>query len=174
MKDDPATAYDLFAETVDQHADSLLLREECKNMITYQKAVAARDSGHYTEAYELFHKLDDYQDSSSQASAMMAKQQYQEAKKAADTGKYEDAVYLLENLTDKDSLDVEQLMTKPLFVSKDLNIDELLPIMAEHRFTLAVATDGKGHSVGVVSVEDILEELVGEIWDEDESPEVLK
>ena len=77
-------------------------------------------------------------------------------------------------LTDKDSLDVEQLMTKPLFVSKDLNIDELLPIMAEHRFTLAVATDGKGHSVGVVSVEDILEELVGEIWDEDESPEVLK
>ena len=104
MKDDPATAYDLFAETVDQHADSLLLREECKNMITYQKAVAARDSGHYTEAYELFHKLDDYQDSSSQASAMMAKQQYQEAKKAADTGKYEDAVYLLENLTDNDSV----------------------------------------------------------------------
>ncbi len=40
--------------------------------------------------------------------------------------------------------------------------------MADHRFSLAVATDGNGHSMGVVSVEDILEELVGEIWDEDD------
>ena len=72
-------------------------------------------------------------------------------------------------LADKNSLDIEKLMTAPLFISKDTKIDELLPIMAEHRFTLAVATDGRGHSVGVVSVEDILEELVGEIWDEDET-----
>ena len=40
--------------------------------------------------------------------------------------------------------------------------------MAEHQFTLAVVTDGRSHTVGVVSVEDILEELVGEIWDEDD------
>ena len=72
-------------------------------------------------------------------------------------------------LTDRDHLDVSQLLARPLFINKDLKIDELLPIMAEHRFTLAVATDGHGHSVGVVSVEDILEELVGEIWDEDEA-----
>ena len=72
-------------------------------------------------------------------------------------------------LLDKADLDIEKLMTQPLFISKDTKIDDLLPIMAEHRFTLAVATDGKGHSVGVVSVEDILEELVGEIWDEDEA-----
>ena len=74
-------------------------------------------------------------------------------------------------LTDKDSLDIESLLSKPLFINQNLKIDELLPIMAEHGFTLAVAHDGNSHSVGVVSVEDILEELVGEIWDEDEIKE---
>ena len=73
-------------------------------------------------------------------------------------------------LTDKSELEIEKLMTKPLFIPTDLTLDELLPIMAEHGFTLAVVTDGRGHSVGVVSVEGILEELVGEIWDEDEAP----
>ena len=63
---------------------------------------------------------------------------------------------------------IEPLLNKPLFIRRDLKIDDLLPIMAEHQFTLAVVTDGKGHTVGVVSVEDILEELVGEIWDEDD------
>ena len=78
--------------------------------------------------------------------------------------------FLRAYLKDRNDLDIEKLMTKPLFISKELTLDELLPIMAEHGFTLAVATDGRGHSVGVVSVEDILEELVGEIWDEDEAP----
>ena len=72
-------------------------------------------------------------------------------------------------ITDKDSVNVSELLTRPLFINKSLKIDDLLPIMAEHRFSLAVATDGHGHSVGVVSVEDILEELVGEIWDEDDA-----
>ncbi|MBO4862237.1 MAG: HlyC/CorC family transporter [Firmicutes bacterium] len=76
--------------------------------------------------------------------------------------------YIRAYLTDKNDLDIRKLLNKPLFISQDLNIDDLLPIMAEHQFTLAVAHDGHGHSTGVVSVEDILEELVGEIWDEDD------
>ena len=77
--------------------------------------------------------------------------------------------YIRAYLTDKNDLDIKKLLNKPLFISQDLNIDDLLPIMAEHQFTLAVAHDGHGHSTGVVSVEDILEELVGEIWDEDDN-----
>ena len=76
--------------------------------------------------------------------------------------------YIRAYLTDKNDLNVKKLLNKPLFISQDLNIDDLLPIMAEHQFTLAVAHDGHGHSTGIVSVEDILEELVGEIWDEDD------
>ena len=76
--------------------------------------------------------------------------------------------YIRAYLADKNDLDIKKLLNKPLFINQDLKIDELLPIMAEHQFTLAVAHDGHGHSTGVVSVEDILEELVGEIWDEDD------
>ena len=72
-------------------------------------------------------------------------------------------------ITEKDGLDIENILSVPLFIDQDLKIDDLLPLMAEHRFSLAIATDRQGHTLGVVSVEDILEELVGEIWDEDES-----
>ena len=77
-------------------------------------------------------------------------------------------------ITDKNNLVIKDMLSKPLFIRQDLNIDDLLPVMAEHGFSLAVAHDGKGHSMGVVSVEDILEELVGEIWDEEETPQDSK
>ena len=51
-------------------------------------------------------------------------------------------------LQDRDSVDISAIMTRPLFINKDFKIDDLLEIMAEHRFTLAVVTDGKGHSLG--------------------------
>ena len=48
------------------------------------------------------------------------------------------------------------------------NIDELLPLMSRRRMNMAVVTDNYGGTLGIVTVEDILEELVGEIWDEDD------
>ena len=49
-----------------------------------------------------------------------------------------------------------------------MNIDELLPVMSKRKHNLAVVTDNYGGTLGLVTVEDILEELVGEIWDEDD------
>jgi putative hemolysin len=57
------------------------------------------------------------------------------------------------------------------FVSAYMPIDELLPAMSQQKTQLAVVRDDGGTVMGVVSVEDILEELVGEIYDE-EDPEV--
>ena len=48
------------------------------------------------------------------------------------------------------------------------NIDELLPIMSSKKLNMAVVTDNYGGTLGIVTVEDILEELVGEIWDEED------
>ena len=66
------------------------------------------------------------------------------------------------------NLDLRPLLDEVFFVHQSTNIDELLPIMSKRKINMAVVTDNYGGTVGIVTVEDILEELVGEIWDEDD------
>ena len=65
-------------------------------------------------------------------------------------------------------LDIRPLMDEVFFVHQSTNIDELLPLMSRRKLNMAVVTDNYGGTLGIVTVEDILEELVGEIWDEDD------
>ena len=58
------------------------------------------------------------------------------------------------------------LMTPPLFVPKSIRISVLLRLLQRKKAHIAVVTDGYGGTLGIVTMEDILEELVGEIWDE--------
>lgn len=74
------------------------------------------------------------------------------------------------------ALDIRPLLDEAYFVHHSTNIDELLPIMSRRKLNMAVVTDNYGGTLGIVTVEDILEELVGEIWDEEdvvEEPVVL-
>jgi len=66
-------------------------------------------------------------------------------------------------------LDIRPLLDEAYFVHQSTNIDELLPVMSRRKLNMAVVTDNYGGTLGVVTVEDILEELVGEIWDEDDT-----
>ncbi|MBQ6356200.1 MAG: HlyC/CorC family transporter, partial [Solobacterium sp.] len=52
-----------------------------------------------------------------------------------------------------------------------VKIDDLLSAMSKEKQNVAIVTDNYGGTLGIISVEDILEELVGEIWDEDDSAE---
>ncbi|MEI3101656.1 MAG: hemolysin family protein [Oscillospiraceae bacterium] len=66
------------------------------------------------------------------------------------------------------NLDIKPLMDEVFFIHQSTNIDELLPVMFKRKLNMAVVTDNYGGTLGIVTVEDILEELVGEIWDEDD------
>ena len=69
------------------------------------------------------------------------------------------------------SVDVRALLDEPYFVPAGTNVDDLLPEMSRKRMNMAIVTDAWGGTLGLVTVEDILEELVGEIWDEEDEVE---
>jgi len=73
----------------------------------------------------------------------------------------------------KDS-DIKEVMYDPMFVPETQKIDDLLKELQVHRVQMAVVIDEYSSFVGIVTVEDILEELVGDIMDEfdKEEPEV--
>ncbi len=61
---------------------------------------------------------------------------------------------------------VTRVMRTPLFVSESLMISDLLERFKERRVHLAIVVDDGGHTVGVVTLEDVLEQIVGHIFDE--------
>lgn len=76
--------------------------------------------------------------------------------------------YIKAWLRNKGEVRLRELLDEPYFVARDMKIDELLPLMSARKLHMAIVTDGYGGTLGLVTVEDILEELVGEIWDEDD------
>ncbi len=78
-------------------------------------------------------------------------------------------------LQNKSGVLLREYAKSPLVVPEDKLGDELLREFQKTRQNLAVVVDDHGRVVGVVGVEDILEELVGEILEEKEiSPELIK
>ena len=70
---------------------------------------------------------------------------------------------------------IKNIMTEPLFVLKSEKVDDLLRMLQKKKSHIAVVLDEYGGTLGIVTMEDILEELVGEIWDEhDEVVELYK
>ena len=66
------------------------------------------------------------------------------------------------------------MMNPPAFVLPDTPIDEVLQQMSSHRVQLAIVRDQQHKTLGVLTVEDILEELVGEIQDEEDTEGMVK
>ena len=71
--------------------------------------------------------------------------------------------YTADGITDAD---IDSLMTQPVFVPTVEEVGDLLKRFQQNQTHIAVVLDEYGGTVGIVTMEDILEELVGDIWDE--------
>lgn len=67
---------------------------------------------------------------------------------------------------DKPDVDLEPLLIKPCFLHKTMRLPAALRHLRERRTHIAIVIDEFGGTMGVVTIEDILEEIVGDIWDE--------
>lgn len=73
-----------------------------------------------------------------------------------------------------EDIDLKSIMMKPVFVPPAKKISELLSELQKKKVHMCVVTDQYGGTLGIITIEDIVEELVGEIWDEyDEVPEYI-
>lgn len=73
---------------------------------------------------------------------------------------------ILEDEINSQDHDIRNLLTQCLFVHKTMNLSRLLEKLRKEKMPLAIVTDDYGGTMGLVTIEDIVEELVGEIWDE--------
>ena len=73
------------------------------------------------------------------------------------------------------AIPISEIVKPVMYVTKTQKINDVLKDLQEKQMHLAVVTDEYGSTAGIVTLEDILEEIVGEIWDEhDEIIEEIK
>jgi len=70
---------------------------------------------------------------------------------------------------DEKIISLEQIMREPVFVSQEKRVSDLLKEMQGRRTHMAIVLDEFGGVEGCVTLEDLLEEIVGEIQDETDS-----
>lgn len=69
---------------------------------------------------------------------------------------------------------ISDIMTEPSFVTETMKVDDVIRLMQKEKKHLAIVLDEYGGTSGIVSMEDAIEEVVGEIYDEHDDEEPTK
>ena len=72
---------------------------------------------------------------------------------------------LLKSLMLKGNYDLKSLLVDPIFVRPNVHIDTIFDEFKKKRSHMAVVQDKEGHTIGIVTMEDVLDELVGGLDD---------
>ena len=76
--------------------------------------------------------------------------------------------HLLKELAENKAVNLQELLLEPVFIPKSMRLHEIMNEFRSHRTHMVVVADEYGGIEGIVTMEDVLEELVGEIWDEND------
>lgn len=74
--------------------------------------------------------------------------------------------HFLKALTESTPVDLRRLLMPPCYVYKTMKLPAVLSQLRRAKQQLAIVTDEYGGTLGVLSMEDVLEQIVGDIWDE--------
>ena len=76
--------------------------------------------------------------------------------------------HLLKELVDNPQVQVADLLLEPVFIPKSMKLHEIMDEFRSSQTHMAVVADEYGGITGIVTMEDVLEQLVGDIWDEND------
>ena len=76
--------------------------------------------------------------------------------------------HLLRELAENKDVSLQELLLEPVFIPKSMHLHEIMNEFRSNRTHMVVVADEYGGIEGIVTMEDVLEELVGEIWDEND------
>lgn len=78
------------------------------------------------------------------------------------------AKHLLRELVDNPMVQLKDLMLEPFFIPKSMHLHDIMEEFRKHGSHMVFVADEYGGISGIVTMEDVLEQLVGEIWDEND------
>ena len=76
--------------------------------------------------------------------------------------------HLLRELVDNKDVKLKDLLLEPAYIPKSMHLHDIMDEFRTHQTHMVVVADEYGGIMGIVTMEDVLEQLVGEIWDEND------
>ncbi len=74
-------------------------------------------------------------------------------------------------LLDTPEVDLKSILLEPCFVYKTIKLPAVLSMLKQRKTHMAIVVDDYGTPIGLITMEDVLEQIVGEIWDETDEVE---